>query len=251
MTDISKRLQAPFPSRDIEWRIQRAGVKNGNPWAMVLAYVTNRAIQNRLDEVFGEFGWQNEFKGGPGGGVICGISVLSDSGWVTKWDGADNTQIEEVKGGLSGAMKRAAVQWGIGRYLYNLEATWAQFHDGGSHTSQIEGKYYKWDPPPLPDWALPEEERGKAKTPPKPPKNGHKTAKEYIKMKPEDIPDEELGEAFRLLKEYAEELEVDPRAIERVRDNAFKAWEEKRLENLRGYIDELKTLLSEKAVEIY
>ncbi len=35
--------------------------------------------------------------------------------------GCRETQVEAVKGGRSGAMKRAAVQWGIGRYLYNLE----------------------------------------------------------------------------------------------------------------------------------
>ena len=43
-----------------------------------------------------------------------------------KWDAAENTQVEAVKGGRSGAMKRAAVQWGIGRYLYNLEEGFAQ-----------------------------------------------------------------------------------------------------------------------------
>ena len=39
-----KDLNEPFPVEDIEWRIQQSGDKNGKPWAMVLAYVTNRAI---------------------------------------------------------------------------------------------------------------------------------------------------------------------------------------------------------------
>ena len=34
----------------------------------------------------------------------------SDIEWVTEWDGADNSQVEAVEGGLSGATKRAAVQ---------------------------------------------------------------------------------------------------------------------------------------------
>ena len=34
-----------------------------------------------------------------------------DSEWVTKWDAAENTQVKPSKGGRSGAMKRAAVQW--------------------------------------------------------------------------------------------------------------------------------------------
>ena len=47
-------LKEPFPPEDIEWREQRNGIdRNGRPWALVLAYVTNRAIQN-LDEVCGK-----------------------------------------------------------------------------------------------------------------------------------------------------------------------------------------------------
>ena len=126
-------LKEPFPPEDIEWREQRNGIdRNGRPWALVLAYVTNRAIQNRLDEVCGLENWKNQFIPGPNGGVLCGISIRINGEWVTKWDGADNTDIESVKGGLSDAMKRSAVQWGIGRYLYNLEATFARIDENGS-----------------------------------------------------------------------------------------------------------------------
>lgn len=154
-------LKHPFPPEDIEWRVQQAGAKGGKPWAMVLAYVTNRAIMNRLDEVCGPANWHNQFITGPDGGVLCGISIkVSDSEWVTKWDGADKTQVEAVKGGLSGSMKRAAVQWGIGRYLYNLDATFAEITDKGKHYQPKNDKKqvpaFKWNPPKLPAWALPE-----------------------------------------------------------------------------------------------
>src|SRR5690606_38042070 len=77
--------------------------------------------------------------------------------WVTKWDGAENTEKEAVKGGLSGAMKRAAVQWGIGRYLYQLEEGWANVHEGGQYSAQTKDKkWFRWDPPALPAWALPD-----------------------------------------------------------------------------------------------
>ena len=157
-TEAMKKLQEPFPESDVEWRIQSKGLskKNNQPYAMVLAYITNRAIMQRLDDLFGIMGWKNEFKEGPNGGLLCGISIKDDNGeWVTKWDGADNTAIEEVKGGLSGAMKRAAVQWGIGRYLYKLESNFANFHDKGKEKVSIEKKYYKYDNPKLPEWALP------------------------------------------------------------------------------------------------
>ena len=125
MDQLAEKLQKPFDDSDIEWRIQQVGKSaNGSQWGMVLAYVTNRAIQTRLDEVFGVSNWKNDYKPAPDGGILCGISFYDNEKkeWITKWDGAENTNIEAVKGGLSGAMKRAAVQLGIGRWLYKLDA---------------------------------------------------------------------------------------------------------------------------------
>jgi len=157
-------LKIPFEANEIEWRQQSQGISgNGKPWCMVLAYVSNRAIMNRLDSVCGLGGWQNEYQTGANGGVICGISVKVGDEWVTKYDGADNTQVEAVKGGLSGAMKRAGVQWGIGRYLYYLDATFAitqiekpQNMDGwnSGYDKKTNTKYF-WQTPTLPNFALP------------------------------------------------------------------------------------------------
>ena len=123
-------LDSPFPAQDIEWRIQQAGKNNSGIWVKVLAYVTNRAIMKRLDEVCGKSGWCNEYRDIPNnGGVECGLSIKVDDEWITKWDAAEKTQVEAVKGGRSGAMKRAAVQWGIGRYLYDLDVGFATVSD--------------------------------------------------------------------------------------------------------------------------
>ena len=149
-------LRENFHRDEIEWRIQSAGEKGGRIWALCVAYVTNRAIQQRLDEVVGPTNWQNEFRPGPDGGVICGLSVRVGTEWITKWDGAENTEIEGVKGGLSAAMKRAAVQWGIGRYLYDLGDSWANVHEHGRSRGKLkDGTAFRWDPPELPPWALP------------------------------------------------------------------------------------------------
>jgi len=157
-----KELQQPFNEEDIEWRVQKCGFKGGKPWAMVFSYVTNRAIMERLDDIFGIANWKNEFKPGPSGGNLCGISIRIDGEWLTKWDGAENTNYEPVKGGLSDAMKRAAVQWGIGRYLYHLEVGFANINKDGRYTQKIEDKngmqWVKWDPPQLPEWALPQKD---------------------------------------------------------------------------------------------
>ncbi|MDM8538552.1 Rad52/Rad22 family DNA repair protein, partial [Desulfobacterales bacterium HSG17] len=132
-------------------------VSGNRHWAMVLAYVTNRAIMDRVDWAVGPESWKNEYKAGPEGGTLCGLSIKVGNEWITKWDGAENTNIEAVKGGLSGAMKRSAVQWGIGRYLYKLEATFAIITQNGKfYQKEKKNQYpsFKWNPPKLPDWAV-------------------------------------------------------------------------------------------------
>lgn len=162
------KLSAPFDIEDIEWRVQRSGVNNGKPWAMALVYVTNRAIQQRLDDVCSPLGWKNEYLPAPDGGVMCGISIWDGDKkqWVSKFDGAENTNVEAVKGGLSSAMKRAGSQWGIGRYLYKLTVMFAQCqierpqnrHGWGEvFDKKTKTKFY-WQEPILPAWALPEKE---------------------------------------------------------------------------------------------
>jgi hypothetical protein len=153
-------LTTPFRESEHEWRIQQSGVSNGKVWAMVLCYVQNRAIQNRLDELYTPFGWQNEFREWKNGAQLCGISIHVESanytGWITKWDGADDTDVESVKGGLSDSMKRCAVQWGIGRYLYELESTFAECSTDkqtgkGWHKAKTGETIFWWKEPKLPE----------------------------------------------------------------------------------------------------
>lgn len=161
-------LLEPFPSEDVEWRVNNVFAKGDRLSAKVLAYITNRAIMARLDEVCGPQNWRNEYASAPGGGVLCGISInVAGIGWIAKFDGAENTQVEAVKGGLSSAMKRAGVQWGIGRYLYSLEEGWAKIFPANSDSGRFyvgakqakNGRpghpAFRWDPPALPSWALP------------------------------------------------------------------------------------------------
>jgi len=186
--EIQKRLQEPFPDEDIEWRVQRCGNKNGRKWAMILPYVTNRAIQSRLDDVFGINGWQNEYRPAPNGGVLCGISFYDkEKGqWITKWDGADNTNIEAVKGGLSSAMKRAAVQLGIGRWLYSLDAVYVDVVD--HKTAGVKNYYVNdvkqnvrgyWVPPTLNPEPLQKTKAGKST-------GGTPPSKKYVSSTGED-----------------------------------------------------------------
>lgn len=147
--EIMKKLQAPFPPEEIEWRVGSTNREKTS--GLALAYVTNRAIQNRLDDIFGPLNWQNQYKEWKNNSQICGISVRVGitQEWVTKWDGADDSQTEAIKGGLSDSMKRAAVQWGIGRYLYKLDQQWCKLKPAGN-------SYALAEEPKLPGWALPE-----------------------------------------------------------------------------------------------
>lgn len=160
---MMEALQAPFLLEDLEWRVQRVVKTQKGYKAIVVAYVSNRAIQKRLDELFTPFGWKNEFREWRQKGVLCGISILWEGQWVTKFDGADETDIEGTKGGFSGSQKRAAVEWGIGRYLYSLEEVWVEVKNQGQNyvksKVKVDGKEEwitgYWDTPVLPDWALP------------------------------------------------------------------------------------------------
>lgn len=155
-------LKKPFKEADLEWRVGRSGIGKSGPWAKVLVYVTNRAIQDRLDEVCGPGNWENEFTKGPDGGVVCGIGIRVQTGegayhHAWKYDGAENSEIESIKGGLSNAMKRAAVQWGIGRYLYDIHELWADITQNGRYKSKLkDGSYFSWNPPKLDKHFLPE-----------------------------------------------------------------------------------------------
>lgn len=169
--ELVDALKEPFFPWEIEWRVNQAGKgSDGKMYASLFAYINARAVYERLDEVCGPGGWWNEQPGysASGKGVNQGITInLPQSGKVTKWDGAEETNVEAVKGGLSNAMKRAAVLWGIGRYLYQLDIAYVtpqkdkpqDMKDWIRTQVKIEGRkewvYFKR--PTLPKWALPKE----------------------------------------------------------------------------------------------
>lgn len=124
MSDIFARLAAEFPRDAIHWRAQTL-TQNGDK-ALALAYLDARDVMDRLDEVCSPAGWRNSYVETAKGRMIGTIEVLfPDVGWVAKSDGAGDTDVEGEKGGISDALKRAAVLWGIGRYLYRLPTVWA------------------------------------------------------------------------------------------------------------------------------
>lgn len=164
-----KLLAKKFAEEDIEWRIQQCAKTQNGYWALVVPYITNRAIMQRLDEACGVGNWKNEYKASPcNTGYMCGISIKIDNEWVTRWDGSEVTgggQIDKVKSTLSTSMKRTGVQWGIGRYLYQFDVCFAEVKnvdnrrnvDAGFiyHENKKRNEKFQWKPPALEAWALP------------------------------------------------------------------------------------------------
>lgn len=128
-----KKLADIYPSKDIHWRAAQCDDKSGKAKAKLLAYIDARHVQDRLDDAVGPENWKTSYhnitiqtKTGMITAVMCELSIKCGDEWVTKTDGAEATDIEATKGNISDAFKRAAVHWGIGRYLYGLDSPWAK-----------------------------------------------------------------------------------------------------------------------------
>lgn len=141
--EIIKRLHEPFNAKEIEWKIQVTSQDKKR--GMAVAYMDARAVQKRLDEVVGAFNWKNVYSLWHDNSQICGISIFNDdrSEWITKFDGAENSDIEPIKGGLSDSFKRAATVWGIGRYLYDIEGVWVEIEPKGKSFAIKQNQYSK------------------------------------------------------------------------------------------------------------
>ena len=109
-----KILRQPIQPNEIEWRVQSA--KGGK--TTIVPYITSRAVMNRFDDAFGPENWKDSYSVWKEKGVLCTLYVKCEDEWVSKEDGADDTAIESTKGGISDALKRAAVKWGLARDLY-------------------------------------------------------------------------------------------------------------------------------------
>lgn len=141
--DLAK-LKEPFTASQINWRIGRKS--KDKKTAIPFAYLTARDVMDRLDEVCGLDGWQAEY---PFHGC-CRIGVrISESPpeWIWRSNMADDTAIEAVKGGASDSFKRAAVLFGVGRYLYDLPNRYFPVGQYGFETeviADLNKRYTDW-----------------------------------------------------------------------------------------------------------
>lgn len=127
VNDWSK-LSEPFPASEIQWRVE--ALSKDKRRAMVVPYVDARTVLDRLDEVVGPEGWQDHYevlvqKEG-NYAVKCRLTLLE----VSKEDVGEG---DSLKAAFSDALKRAAVKFGVGRYLYRLEKQWVDHDPATGH----------------------------------------------------------------------------------------------------------------------
>jgi hypothetical protein len=111
--DIFAALAAPFATHEVKVR-QQAGRQ--------LHYITARTAMNRLDSVLGPENWWDDYIPSEHS-VLCRLTIrLPDGSILTKADAGGyagmSDQGDDDKSGYSDAFKRAAVKFGVARYLY-------------------------------------------------------------------------------------------------------------------------------------
>src|SRR6266436_3485368 len=164
---IRELLSEPFDPGEIKWRVTATSTyqsKHGpQKRGQLVAYADQRAYTDRLNEVFGEWGWtrsydvqvaQNFERRAPGDkkqtAVAAKVVVVSKvtvhglgshTGVGEEWADDENAATRAE----AQAFKRACACFGLGRYLYDLDTVWVDLdqYNRPVHT------------PNLPDWALP------------------------------------------------------------------------------------------------
>lgn len=143
MTNIMESLQAEFPFEQLGWKITNTFESQGRFFAYVAPFVDARAIQDRFDEVFGIDNWQVSYEKWGEKATKCTISVFLNERWISKEDGSEESDYSSVKGGFSNSLKRAAVLWGVGRYLYNIKPTKVELSTRSNGPNSIYVSYQK------------------------------------------------------------------------------------------------------------
>jgi hypothetical protein len=138
MNDIWQQLKAPFPPDIVSWRV--GATKADKTKGMALAYIDARDVAERLDNVLGPENWQCDYPHA-GSKTVCRIGVRIGDDWVWKADGAGDTDHEAEKGALSDAFKRAAVRFGVGRYLYDVKNSWVEIEKYGNSYKIADGEF--------------------------------------------------------------------------------------------------------------
>lgn len=150
LSDVEKRLHAPFAAHLIDWK--PGTLTKDRRRALMMAYIDARAVMDRLDAICPD-AWSFDVEAIAGAPVPTMRGTLTVLG-VSRSDVGEGDPSSEAgrsyKAATSDALKRCAVHFGIGRYLYDLPKQWVDWDDA---------KRKPVHTPELPDWAKPDHER--------------------------------------------------------------------------------------------
>lgn len=109
-----------------KWKIQ--SFNKDKTKASCVAYIDARDVMNMLDNVVWPENWQDDYKT-VDWHFFAWIWIRVDWEWVWKYDTWTEAKTEAEKSQFSDWFKRAAVKWGVGRFLYEQNIIWVNINN--------------------------------------------------------------------------------------------------------------------------
>src|SRR3990167_10981429 len=164
--EIAHKLAAPFKEADVSWIVVATANKNTPQMTELWApYLEADPIIDRLDQVLGPDGWSLDIEAVGDRAAICRLTILGVTKAGAGQIAADQKTDQPFKAAATDALKRAAVLFGIGRYLHKVQNEWRKPNAEGSRPRAPK----KAEPPtPPPPAAEPPLAPAPAPQPPKP-----------------------------------------------------------------------------------
>ena len=126
LAQVARRLAEPFPYTLIE--LKPGALAKDRTRALAMPYADLRAYEYRLDDAAGAANWSTTYEM-TARGIVCALTICG----VTK-SGVGDYPLDPkdenpATSAQAQAFKRACSAFGIGRYLYDLPKTWADYDD--------------------------------------------------------------------------------------------------------------------------
>jgi len=144
MNDVWDMLGEPFPPEDLQWRVE--ALSKDKRKALMVPYISHRALMDRLDEVVGVEGWQDSYEvlqtqAPPDGSyaVKCRLRIMD----VCKEDVGEG---DSFKAAFAEAFLRAAAKFGAGRSLL-LEPQWVEHNPSEPSQAKLAGTVNAYNQP--------------------------------------------------------------------------------------------------------
>ena len=137
LDSISRALSAPLTANEIDWFIKANPKDEKDPWSVIVPYVSNQGVIDRLNDVCG-LNWSVQY-GKPCvdgvNGVINVECFITVYGVTRSHVGSEPMDKKEnaLKGAYSDALRNCGRMWGIGRELKSFPRVMCKVRPGGGN----------------------------------------------------------------------------------------------------------------------